>query len=95
MLALHQIRDVAKHYIYDNTSISEADFSDNVEINKLGFATNLAPFQNNSPPWGDWDKGHLTFCRSSIYEDTLDVQHRFLANSVYAEVIVNVSKESR
>lgn len=49
--------------------ITKDNFSEVVEIYKQGLATNIATFQNDLPQWEDWNKGHLDFCRISIYEN--------------------------
>ncbi|MDV3993914.1 N-acetyltransferase [Elizabethkingia anophelis] len=49
--------------------ITKDNFSELVEIYSQGLATNIATFQNDLPLWQDWDKGHLDFCRISIYEN--------------------------
>lgn len=49
--------------------ITKDNFSEVVEIYKQGLATNIATFQNDLPQWEDWHKGHLDFCRISIYEN--------------------------
>ena len=40
-----------------------------MEIYKQGLATNIATFQDDLPQWEEWDKGHLGFCRISVYEN--------------------------
>ncbi|MBB5334690.1 GNAT family N-acetyltransferase [Chryseobacterium koreense] len=82
--------------------ITEDNFSDVVEIYKQGLATNIATFQNDLPQWEDWDKGHLSFCRISIYEDNKMLGWTALtpvsSRCVYAgvaEVSVYVSQEER
>lgn len=49
--------------------ITKDNFSEVVEIYKQGLATNIATFQNDLPLWEKWHKGHLDFCRISIYEN--------------------------
>lgn len=49
--------------------ITKDNFPELVEIYGQGLATNIATFQNDLPIWQDWDKGHLDFCRISIYEN--------------------------
>lgn len=49
--------------------ITKDNFSEVIEIYKQGLATNIATFQNDTPQWEDWDKGHLDFCRISIYDN--------------------------
>lgn len=49
--------------------ITKDNFSEVVEIYKQGLATNITTFQNDLPQWEDWNKGHLDFCRISIYEN--------------------------
>lgn len=49
--------------------ITEDNFSEVKEIYKQGLATNIATFQNDVPQWEEWDKGHLDFCRISVYEN--------------------------
>ncbi|OPC74795.1 GNAT family N-acetyltransferase [Elizabethkingia miricola] len=49
--------------------ITKDNFSQVVEIYKQGLATNIATFQNDLPQWEEWDKGHLDFCRISIYKN--------------------------
>ncbi|WP_299176710.1 GNAT family N-acetyltransferase [uncultured Chryseobacterium sp.] len=49
--------------------ITKANFSEVLEIYKQGLATKISTFQNELPQWEDWDKGHLDFCRISIYEN--------------------------
>ncbi|AZB11709.1 N-acetyltransferase [Chryseobacterium sp. G0162] len=49
--------------------ITKENFPELVEIYGQRLATNIATFQNDSPIWEDWDKGHLNFCRISIYEN--------------------------
>ena len=48
--------------------ITKDNFSEVIEIYNQGLATNIATFQNDSPQWEEWDKGHLDFCRISIYD---------------------------
>jgi len=50
-------------------SIIKENFPELVEIYGQGLATNIATFQNDLPIWEDWDKGHLNFCRITIYID--------------------------
>ncbi len=33
------------------------------EIYELGIATGNATFQTEAPPWDEWDKNHLRYCR--------------------------------
>ncbi|SIT98199.1 phosphinothricin acetyltransferase [Epilithonimonas bovis DSM 19482] len=49
--------------------ITKDNFPEVVEVYKQGLATNIATFQNDLPQWEDWNKGHLDFCRISIYEN--------------------------
>ncbi|MFC4686588.1 GNAT family N-acetyltransferase [Epilithonimonas pallida] len=49
--------------------ITKDNFSEVIEIYKQGLATNVATFQNDLPQWEEWDKGHLNFCRISIYDN--------------------------
>ncbi len=49
--------------------IAKDNFSEVAEIYKQGLATNIATFQNDLPQWEEWNKGHLDFCRISIYEN--------------------------
>lgn len=49
--------------------ITKDNFSKVIEIYNQGLATNIATFQNDSPQWEEWDKGHLDFCRISIYHN--------------------------
>lgn len=49
--------------------ITKDNFSEIIEIYNQGLATNIATFQNDSPQWEEWDKGHLNFCRISIYDN--------------------------
>ena len=49
--------------------ITKDNFSEVIEIYKQGLATNIATFQNDSPQWEEWDKGHLDFCRISIFDN--------------------------
>lgn len=51
--------------------ITKDNFSEVVEIYKQGLATNIATFQNDLPQWEEWHKGHLDFCRISIYEKNI------------------------
>ena len=51
--------------------ITKDNFSEVVEIYKQGLATNIATFQNDLPQWEEWQKGHLDFCRISIYEKNI------------------------
>ncbi|WP_191967968.1 GNAT family N-acetyltransferase [Rhizosphaericola mali] len=51
-------------------TITKDNFSEVVEIYKQGLATNIATFQNDLPQWEEWNKGHLDFCRISIYENS-------------------------
>ncbi|WP_130857900.1 GNAT family N-acetyltransferase [Olivibacter jilunii] len=44
------------------------NFAEVAEIYRQGLATNIATFQNDLPQWEEWDRGHLGFCRISIYE---------------------------
>lgn len=82
--------------------ITKDNFSDVVEIYKQGLATHIATFQNALPQWEEWDKGHLNFCRISIYEDNkmlgwtalTPVSSRCVYTGV-AEVSVYVSQEER
>ncbi|WP_185142093.1 GNAT family N-acetyltransferase [Chryseobacterium pennipullorum] len=50
-------------------TITQHNFPEVTEIYKQGLATNMATFQNDMPQWKEWDKGHLVFCRISIYEN--------------------------
>lgn len=50
-------------------TITKDNFSEVIEIYNQGLATNIATFQNDSPQWEEWDKGHLDFCRISIYDN--------------------------
>lgn len=49
--------------------ITRDNFSEVIEIYTQGLATNIATFQNDSSQWEEWDKGHLDFCRISIYDN--------------------------
>ncbi|PZU13749.1 MAG: N-acetyltransferase [Chryseobacterium sp.] len=49
--------------------ITKDNFSEVIEIYNQGLATNIATFQNDSPQWEEWNKGHLDFCRISIYDN--------------------------
>lgn len=49
--------------------ITKENFSAVVAIYQQGLATNIATFQNDLPQWDEWDKGHLAFCRISVYEN--------------------------
>ncbi len=49
--------------------ITKDNFPELVEIYGQEIASNIATFQNDLPLWQDWDKGHLDFCRISIYEN--------------------------
>lgn len=102
MLVVHLIQDVAKQYKMEIQLITEYNFPDLVAIYKQGLATNIATFQNDLPKWEDWDKGHLRFCRISIYEDNKMLGWTALtpvsSRCVYAgvaEVSVYVSQEER
>ncbi|SKB94457.1 phosphinothricin acetyltransferase [Soonwooa buanensis] len=53
----------------ETKTITKDNFPELVEIYRQGLATNIATFQNDLPVWQDWDKGHLDFCRISIYEN--------------------------
>ncbi len=64
-----QIQDVANSISMETKPITRDNFSELVEIYRQGLATNIATFQNDLPEWQDWDKGHLDFCRISIYEN--------------------------
>ena len=59
--------DVANSVAMEIKSITKYNFPELVEIYKQGLATNIAAFQNELPTWEEWDKGHLNFCRISIY----------------------------
>ena len=82
--------------------ITKDNFPDVVEIYKQGLATHIATFQNDLPQWEEWDKGHLAFCRISIYENNkmlgwtalTPVSNRCVYTGV-AEVSVYVSQEER
>lgn len=82
--------------------ITKDNFPDVVEIYKQGLATHIATFQNDLPQWEEWDKGHLAFCRISIYENNkmlgwtalTPVSSRCVYTGV-AEVSVYVSQEER
>lgn len=82
--------------------ITKDNFPDVVEIYKQGLVTHIATFQNALPQWEEWDKGHLNFCRISIYEDNkmlgwtalTPVSSRCVYTGV-AEVSVYVSQEER
>jgi len=61
------VADVANSVAMEIKSITKYNFPELVEIYKQGLATNIATFQNELPTWEEWDKGHLNFCRISIY----------------------------
>ncbi len=61
--------DVANSVAMEIKPITKENFPELVEIYGQGLATNIATFQNDLPIWEDWDKGHLNFCRISIYEN--------------------------
>lgn len=65
----HQVTDVANSVAMEIKPITKENFPELVEIYGQRLATNIATFQNDSPIWEDWDKGHLNFCRISIYEN--------------------------
>jgi len=82
--------------------ITKDNFPELLEIYRQGLATNIATFQNDLPIWQDWDKGHLDFCRISIYENNemlgwtalSPVSSRCVYSGV-AEVSIYVAKEAR
>ena len=61
--------DVANSVAMEIKPITKENFPELIEIYGQGLATNIATFQNDLPIWEDWDKGHLNFCRISIYEN--------------------------
>lgn len=61
--------DVANSVAMEIKPITKENFPELVEIYGQGLETNIATFQNDLPIWEDWDKGHLNFCRISIYEN--------------------------
>ncbi|MBD3903370.1 GNAT family N-acetyltransferase [Chryseobacterium sp. Ch-15] len=83
-------------------TITEDNFPELVEIYRQGLATNIATFQNDLPIWQTWDKGHLNFCRISIYENNemlgwtalSPVSSRCVYSGV-AEVSVYVATDAR
>ena len=82
--------------------ITKDNFSEVIEIYKQGLATNIATFQNDSPQWEEWDKGHLDFCRISIYDNDKMVGWASLtpvsSRCVYAgvaEVSIYIAKDER
>lgn len=64
-----QIQDVANSISMETKPINKDNFQELIEIYRQGLATSIASFQNDLPVWQDWDKGHLDFCRISIYEN--------------------------
>ncbi|MCG2793390.1 MAG: N-acetyltransferase family protein [Weeksellaceae bacterium] len=82
--------------------ITKDNFSELLEIYGQGLATNIATFQNDLPIWQEWDKGHLNFCRISIYENNemlgwtalSPVSSRCVYSGV-AEVSVYVATDAR
>lgn len=48
-------------------SIHKDNFPAVMEIYQQGLATQTATFQNVIPQWEEWDIGHLSCCRISIY----------------------------
>ena len=66
---MRQIPDAANSIAMEIKPITKDNFPELVEIYRQGLATNIATFQNDLPIWQDWDKGHLNFCRISIYEN--------------------------
>lgn len=99
---MHQIPDVANSISMETKPITKDNFSELVEIYSQGLATNIATFQNELPIWDDWDKGHLDFCRISIYENNemlgwtalSPVSSRCVYSGV-AEVSVYVATDAR
>lgn len=82
--------------------ITKDNFPEGVEIYKQGLATNIATFQNDLPQWEDWNKGHLDFCRISIYENNKMIGWTALtpvsSRCVYAgvaEVSVYIAQKER
>jgi L-amino acid N-acyltransferase YncA len=82
--------------------ITLENFSEVVEIYQQGIATNIATFQNDLPQWEEWNKGHLDFCRISIYEKSKMLGWTALtpvsSRCVYAgvaEVSVYVAQDQR
>lgn len=82
--------------------ITKDNFSEVIEIYKQGLATNIATFQNDSPQWEEWDKGHLDFCRISIYDNDKMVGWASLtpvsSRCVYAgvaEVSIYIAQDER
>lgn len=49
--------------------ITADNFAEAVEIYRQGLATRIATFQDDLPLWDEWDRGHLDFCRISVYEN--------------------------
>lgn len=82
--------------------ITPDNFPEVVSIYQQGLATNIATFQNDLPQWEEWHKGHLDFCRISIYEGTKMLGWTALtpvsSRCVYAgvaEVSVYVAQDQR
>lgn len=82
--------------------VTKENFPKLVEIYSQGIATNIATFQNDLPIWKDWDKGHLNFCRISLYDNDKMIGWTALSpvssRCVYsgvAEVSVYVATDAR
>ncbi len=83
-------------------SITKDNFPEAMEIYRQGLETQIATFQNDTPTWEDWDKGHLDFCRISIFDNNKMLGWTSLtpvsSRCVYAgvaEVSIYIAKEER
>lgn len=82
--------------------IIKDNFSEVIDIYNQGLVTNIATFQNDSPQWEEWNKGHLDFCRISIYDNDKIIGWEFLtpvsSRCVYAgvaEVSIYIAQDDR
>lgn len=102
IIPVRPIPDAANSTIMEIKPITNDNFLELLEIYSQGLATNIATFQNELPKWEDWDKGHLAFCRISIYENDemlgwtalSPVSSRCVYSGV-AEVSIYVAQEAR
>ncbi|WP_312824671.1 N-acetyltransferase family protein [Epilithonimonas sp.] len=83
-------------------SITKDNFPEVMEIYRQGLETQIATFQNDTPIWENWDKGHLDFCRISIFDNNKMLGWTALtpvsSRCVYAgvaEVSIYIAKEER
>ncbi len=83
-------------------SITKDNFPEVMEIYIQGLETQIATFQNDTPIWEDWNKGHLDFCRISIFDNNKMLGWTALtpvsSRCVYAgvaEVSIYICKEER